>query len=65
MHDLAIEELKKDWDSHVVRAGKGDARSVYAAREVLERLDELGCDVLWLEWARVCGPAMPIGKEVA
>lgn len=65
MHDLAIAELKKDWEVHVGGAAKGDARSAHAAYETLERLNELGCDLVWLEWARSCGPAMPIGKEEA
>jgi hypothetical protein len=65
MHDLAIRELKKDWERHLDRAAKGDVRSVYAAQEILERLAELGCDFFWMECARSRGPAMPLGKEVS
>jgi argininosuccinate lyase len=52
MTNQAIEELKKDWEAHSKHAAQGDARSVYAAREVFERLEQIGADAKWLECAR-------------
>lgn len=48
----AIEELKKDYASHVVAARAGDPRSAHAADETLTRLLELGADAFWVRTAR-------------
>jgi hypothetical protein len=61
MTNQAIEELKKDWEAHAKRASEGDARSAYAAREVYERLEQLGVDQKWLSCAKSRMPASARG----
>lgn len=61
MNALAIQELKKDFEAHSARASKGDARSAYAAHEVLSRLETLGADQQWIEQAKASAPMVPMG----
>lgn len=63
MANQAIEELKKDWEAHAKRAAQGDARCVYAAREVYERLEQIGADAKWLECARSRMPSSELVKS--